>query len=78
LGAQSTISCGDKTGYSCFAIAQADSMLSTAEKAQQEPQLPWFFTADTIPLVSLQSFEAGKSVVVFLSLRKFLEDGSLY
>jgi len=41
LGVQSTISCGDNVGATAPEwMAQADSMDSVAENAQQDPQLP--------------------------------------
>jgi hypothetical protein len=60
FGAQDTISYGDKTGASTpFAIAMADSMDSVAEKAQQDPQPPWFFVGVKTPLLFLKSTLSG-------------------
>jgi hypothetical protein len=43
-------------------MAYPDSMAPTAEKAQHDPQLPWFLTLATFPLVTqLMSLAASLS-----------------
>jgi hypothetical protein len=56
--AQSTSCCGEKISSLLLAIAFNPYKAPIAEKAQHDPQLPWFLTLPTFPEV-LQSTEAG-------------------
>merc|ERR1711871_295547 len=59
FGMQSTNSSSERIrGGLPVAIASADSTVSAVLNAQHEPQLPWFLTAETTPLVR-QSTESG-------------------
>jgi len=73
--AQSTNYYSESNNNFPFFIAQWLSKAPVEENAQQDPQLPWFFTSVTTPLV-LQSTKSGKLSNTELSTLGLCADNS--